>query len=313
MDRRLSVGGMTATLRQSADRTDDHRRIARQRNRHAEIRGFDPRTRAATRTRLPVRRQSPTSTPPPLLPPRPSPPTGPPRPSSAPSSSRPSPPTSKPSGETLDRPRRRRERSAGGPHHRRGRPHHRSAAAVRRACCARAAGTAPASTPRCPTVPRCPAPTSASASSRSARSRVFGASQLPAGLLGRRRRHRLGPGGRLPRGRQGPRRAPRHLRDSSARAITEAVADAGLPAGTFSLLFGSGPDLGIALVTDPRIKAVGFTGSRTARNGSGRRGGGPPRAHPGLRRDELHQPGVPARRRAEHPRRRTRQGVRRRR
>ena len=48
------------------------------------------------------------------------------------------------------------------------------------------------------------------------------------------------------------------------RAITEAVADTGLPAGTFSLLFGSGPELGIALVTDPRIKAVGFTGSRTA-------------------------------------------------
>jgi 2,5-dioxopentanoate dehydrogenase len=48
------------------------------------------------------------------------------------------------------------------------------------------------------------------------------------------------------------------------RAITDAVADAGLPPGTFSLLFGSGPELGIALVTDPRIKAVGFTGSRTA-------------------------------------------------
>ncbi|MGW0159886.1 aldehyde dehydrogenase (NADP(+)) [Mycobacterium sp. NPDC003323] len=48
-----------------------------------------------------------------------------------------------------------------------------------------------------------------------------------------------------------------------ARAITAAVAEAGLPAGTFSLLFGSGPDLGVALVTDPRIKAVGFTGSRS--------------------------------------------------
>jgi 2,5-dioxopentanoate dehydrogenase len=48
-----------------------------------------------------------------------------------------------------------------------------------------------------------------------------------------------------------------------ARAITDAVASAGLPAGTFSLLFGDGPDLGIALVTDPRIKAVGFTGSRS--------------------------------------------------
>ncbi|WP_048632393.1 aldehyde dehydrogenase (NADP(+)) [Mycolicibacterium aurum] len=48
-----------------------------------------------------------------------------------------------------------------------------------------------------------------------------------------------------------------------ARAITDAVAASGLPAGTFSLLFGSGPDLGIALVTDSRIKAVGFTGSRS--------------------------------------------------
>ncbi len=46
------------------------------------------------------------------------------------------------------------------------------------------------------------------------------------------------------------------------RAITEAVAALGLPAGTFSLLYGYGPDLGTALVTDPRIKAVGFTGSR---------------------------------------------------
>lgn len=47
------------------------------------------------------------------------------------------------------------------------------------------------------------------------------------------------------------------------RAVTAAVADSGLPAGTFSMLFGSGPGLGTALVTDPRIKAVGFTGSRS--------------------------------------------------
>jgi 2,5-dioxopentanoate dehydrogenase len=46
------------------------------------------------------------------------------------------------------------------------------------------------------------------------------------------------------------------------RAITDAVTAAGLPKGTFSLLFGTGPGLGGALVTDPRIKAVGFTGSR---------------------------------------------------
>jgi 2,5-dioxopentanoate dehydrogenase len=48
------------------------------------------------------------------------------------------------------------------------------------------------------------------------------------------------------------------------RAISDAVAASGLPAGTFSLLFGYGPELGVALVTDPRIKAVGFTGSRSA-------------------------------------------------
>jgi 2,5-dioxopentanoate dehydrogenase len=47
------------------------------------------------------------------------------------------------------------------------------------------------------------------------------------------------------------------------RAVTKAVSDAGLPPGTFSLLFGSGRKLGTALVTDPRIKAVGFTGSRS--------------------------------------------------
>jgi NADP-dependent aldehyde dehydrogenase len=47
------------------------------------------------------------------------------------------------------------------------------------------------------------------------------------------------------------------------RAITDAVARTGMPAGTFSLLFGSGPTLGTRLVTDPRIKAVGFTGSRS--------------------------------------------------
>ncbi|KMO84209.1 Alpha-ketoglutaric semialdehyde dehydrogenase [Mycolicibacterium chubuense] len=48
-----------------------------------------------------------------------------------------------------------------------------------------------------------------------------------------------------------------------ARAITDAVAATGMPAGTFSLLFGFGPELGVTLVTDPRIKAVGFTGSRS--------------------------------------------------
>lgn len=47
-----------------------------------------------------------------------------------------------------------------------------------------------------------------------------------------------------------------------ARAIAAAVASSGLPAGVFSYLPGESNALGAALVADPRIKAVGFTGSR---------------------------------------------------
>ncbi|BES69030.1 aldehyde dehydrogenase (NADP(+)) [Marinobacter nanhaiticus D15-8W] len=46
------------------------------------------------------------------------------------------------------------------------------------------------------------------------------------------------------------------------QAIQAAVRACDMPAGVFSLLFGAGIDLGQALVKDPRIKAVGFTGSR---------------------------------------------------
>lgn len=48
-----------------------------------------------------------------------------------------------------------------------------------------------------------------------------------------------------------------------ARAIVDAAASTGMPPGTFSMLYGSGPGLGTALVTDHRVKAVGFTGSRS--------------------------------------------------
>ncbi|MGP9664823.1 aldehyde dehydrogenase (NADP(+)) [Halomonas sp. AOP22-C1-8] len=47
------------------------------------------------------------------------------------------------------------------------------------------------------------------------------------------------------------------------RAIQKAVKACNLPEGVFSLLFGSGNEIGQALVTDPRIQAVGFTGSRS--------------------------------------------------
>ncbi len=45
-------------------------------------------------------------------------------------------------------------------------------------------------------------------------------------------------------------------------AIRTAVVKCGLPEGTFSLIYGAGTRIGTALVSDARIKAVGFTGSR---------------------------------------------------
>jgi 2,5-dioxopentanoate dehydrogenase len=48
----------------------------------------------------------------------------------------------------------------------------------------------------------------------------------------------------------------------AGRAVQAAVAASGLPDGVFSLLLDSGYEVGGALVADPRIKAVGFTGSR---------------------------------------------------
>jgi NADP-dependent aldehyde dehydrogenase len=46
------------------------------------------------------------------------------------------------------------------------------------------------------------------------------------------------------------------------RAVQAAVASCGLPEGVFSMLHGDGRTIGQALVTNPSIKAVGFTGSR---------------------------------------------------
>ncbi len=47
-----------------------------------------------------------------------------------------------------------------------------------------------------------------------------------------------------------------------ARAVSRAVAASDLPPGVFSFVLGEGNETGQALVRDPRIKAVGFTGSR---------------------------------------------------
>ena len=46
-----------------------------------------------------------------------------------------------------------------------------------------------------------------------------------------------------------------------ARAVQTAARQTGMPDGVFSLLFGSGREVGSALVQHPDIKAVGFTGS----------------------------------------------------
>ena len=48
------------------------------------------------------------------------------------------------------------------------------------------------------------------------------------------------------------------------RAVQESVRECGLPEGVFSLLFGSGTQIGTALMKHPLVKAGGFTGSRVA-------------------------------------------------
>ena len=48
------------------------------------------------------------------------------------------------------------------------------------------------------------------------------------------------------------------------RAVQESVRECGLPEGVFSLLFGSGSQVGTALMKHPLVKAGGFTGSRSA-------------------------------------------------
>ena len=95
------------------------------------------------------------------------------------------------------------------------------------------------------------------------------------------------------------------------RAITDAVAESGLPKGTFSLLFGSGPDLGIALVTDPRIKAVGFTGSRSGGTALVAAAAARPEPIPVYAEMSSINPVFLLDGALEHPRRRPRQGLRR--
>ena len=174
----------------------------------------------------------------------------------APQPAQPSPPTDR----RRHRSRRRGIRTPGGPHHRRGRPYHGASCACSPTFSVKAAGTAPVSIPRFPT--ESPAtPRHWPALHRAGPRRRLRRQQLPAGLLRSRRATASALAAGCPVVVKAHDAHP-GTSELVGRAITEAVADAGLPAGTFSLLFGSGPELGIALVTDPRIKAVGFTGSR---------------------------------------------------
>ena len=54
---------------------------------------------------------------------------------------------------------------------------------------------------------------------------------------------------------------PANLVPASAIALTEIIADAGLPAGLFNLVMGSGATVGDALVSHPAVNAITFTGS----------------------------------------------------
>lgn len=48
------------------------------------------------------------------------------------------------------------------------------------------------------------------------------------------------------------------------QAIAEAAAESGMPSGVFSLVYGSGAEIGQQLASEPVISAIGFTGSRSA-------------------------------------------------
>lgn len=56
---------------------------------------------------------------------------------------------------------------------------------------------------------------------------------------------------------------PAELVPACAWALTEIIARAGLPAGTFNLVMGRGRELGEVLLEDPRVQAITFTGSES--------------------------------------------------
>ena len=201
-----------------------------------------------------------------------------------------------------DRARHGGKRIAAPAPRRRARPHRRPVAAVRQRWCAKAAGSMPASTRRCPTASRCRAPICASAISRIGPVAVFGASNFP-------------------------------LAFSVAGGDTASALAAGCPVvvkahsahpGTSELVGTRGAEGGQAVRTAGRRVLDAVRRRRPGRHGAGgasayqggglyrlacRRhgadagGGGAARADPGLCRDEQHQSGVSDAERPRRPRR----------
>ena len=192
-----------------------------------------------------------------------------------------------------DRARHGRDRAAARPDRGRARPHRRPASAVRVTWCATAAGSMRGSTRRCPTARRCRAP---DLRLRNIAGRAGGGvrrQQLPARLLGRRRRHRLGAGGGLSGGGQGASGASRHVGTGRARRCRRRSRRCGLPEGVFSLLFGAGNCAGRRAGGGSADQGGGLHRLARRRAGADAHRRGARRADPGLCRDEQHQPGDP--------------------
>ena len=195
------------------------------------------------------------------------------------------------------RARSSRDRPAPPPAHRRGGQDHRTAPAVRRRAARgkleRGAHRSRAARPQARPAARRPAAARAGRAGRGVRRQ-----QLPARLLGRRGRHRLGPRGRLPGGGQGARRPPRHLGDRRGRGQPRGRRQRAPGRRFLAWSTPTAPTVGVELVTHPAIAAVGFTGSR--RGGLALVAAAAPRPVPipVYRRDERRQPGLPAARAA---------------
>ena len=54
---------------------------------------------------------------------------------------------------------------------------------------------------------------------------------------------------------------PANLTPASAVALTEIIARQDIPKGLFSLVMGSGSDVGQQLIESPKVDAISFTGS----------------------------------------------------